>query len=84
MHYHNNAKTNINQRKFIKESNLSCRILANQFKVSPETISKWKKVDHLEDKNPDQKESIMRWMNTNRNSWFIVGKSAISVLMIWS
>ena len=53
MQYHYNAKTNIQQRKIIKETaqQLSCRDLASRFQVSPETIAKWRRVEHLEDKS---------------------------------
>jgi transposase-like protein len=51
MHYHRNAKTNIEQRKAIKESELSSRKLAKQYLTSHVTMAKWKKVDHVEDKS---------------------------------
>lgn len=51
MQYHRNAKTNINQRKIIKESGQSARKLAESFFISHVTAAKWKKVDHLEDKS---------------------------------
>lgn len=52
MHYHRNAKTNVNQRQAIQESLKSARRLAKQLMVSNTTVSKWKKADHLEDKKP--------------------------------
>jgi transposase-like protein len=51
MQYHRNAKTNIEQRKAIKESTLSSRKLSGRYFASHVTIAKWKKVDHLEDKS---------------------------------
>lgn len=53
MQYHHNAKTNIQQRKIIKETvgRFSCRDLAERFQTSPETIAKWRRVEHLEDKS---------------------------------
>jgi transposase-like protein len=51
MHYHRNAKTNVNQRAEIKRSVKSARHLAKQYLVSNVTCSKWKKADHLEDKS---------------------------------
>lgn len=53
MQYHYNAKTNIQQRKIIKETigKISSRDLAEKFQVSHQTISKWRKVEHLEDKS---------------------------------
>jgi len=43
MRYHRNAKTNINQRKAIKESQESTRDLAKTYRVSHVTCAKWKK-----------------------------------------
>lgn len=51
MNYHNNAKTNIKQREFIKKSDLSTRQLANILCVSHVTVAKWKKVEHTKDKS---------------------------------
>jgi transposase-like protein len=51
MQYHRNAKTNIEQRKAIKESALSSRKLSGRYFASHVTIAKWKKVGHLEDKS---------------------------------
>lgn len=58
MQYHHNAKTNVQQRKIIKETvhQFSSRDLAHRFQVSHVTIAKWRKVEHLEDKSsrPDR------------------------------
>lgn len=51
MHYHRNAKTNVNQRKAIKESRESCRELAKTYHISQVTAAKWKKAGHIEDKS---------------------------------
>lgn len=51
MHYHRNARTNIQQRSRIKESRESSRSLANLYGISHVTASKWKKSEHLEDKS---------------------------------
>lgn len=51
MHYHRNAKTNIEQRRAMNASALSARKLAKQYLVSHVTTAKWKKVGHLEDKS---------------------------------
>lgn len=51
MHYHRNAKTNVNQRQAIKESRESARQLAKKYCVSSVTTAKWKKVKHTEDKS---------------------------------
>ena len=51
MHYHRNAKTNVNQRQAIKESVEPTRELAEIYKVSHVTTAKWKKSDHTEDKS---------------------------------
>lgn len=51
MHYHRNAKTNVNQRLAIQESQESARKLAKTYRVSPVTTAKWKKADHAEDKS---------------------------------
>lgn len=51
MHYHRNAKTNVNQREAIKESQESARELAKAYKVSHVTCAKWKKTKHVEDKS---------------------------------
>ena len=51
MHYHRNAKTNIEQRKAIKASHSAVRGLAEQFFISHVTAAKWKKAPHLEDKS---------------------------------
>lgn len=40
MHYHRNAKTNIEQRQIIKESSESTRDLANRFIVSHVAVAK--------------------------------------------
>lgn len=49
MHYHRNAKTNINQRQAIQESRESTRRLAEKYGISHVTAAKWKKVSHLTD-----------------------------------
>lgn len=49
MQYHRNAKTNIYQREAMKMSKESCRILARRYHVSADTISRWRRADHLED-----------------------------------
>jgi len=49
--YHLNSKTNIEQRRIIKESLESTRSLANRFLVSHVTVAKWRKAEHLEDKS---------------------------------
>ena len=53
MQYHYNAKTNIQQRRIIKETafQFSTRDLADKFQVSHQTIAKWRKSEHLEDKS---------------------------------
>ncbi len=51
MHYHRNAKTNVNQREAIKKSKESSRKLAEIYKVSNVTTAKWKKAKHTEDKS---------------------------------
>ena len=51
MHYHRNAKTNIEQRKVIRTSKEAARTLAEQYLVSHVTAAKWKKVKHTEDKS---------------------------------
>jgi hypothetical protein len=51
MQYHLNAKTNVEQRRIIKESSESTRSLANRFLVSHVRVAKWRKVEHLEDKS---------------------------------
>jgi len=72
MQYHYNAKTNIQQRKIIKEtdSQFSTRDLDNKFQVSHQMIAKWRKSEHLEDKSlrpnkihyalPEAKQKIIR------------------------
>lgn len=51
MHYHRNAKTNVNQRNEMRKSVRSARELAKQYLVSHVTCNKWKKANHLEDKS---------------------------------
>lgn len=51
MHYHRNAKTNIEQQKALKASYQSTRELARQYLISHVTAAKWKKANHLEDKS---------------------------------
>lgn len=53
MHYHHNAKTNLQQRKIIKRTchHFSTRKLGERFQVSHVTVAKWRKVEHLEDKS---------------------------------
>lgn len=51
MHYHRNAKTNVNQRQAMQESQESSRKLGETYKVSHVTASKWKSSDHTEDKS---------------------------------
>lgn len=51
MHYHRNAKTNVNQRGEMQKSLKSARALAEQYLVSHVTCSKWKSANHLEDKS---------------------------------
>jgi len=49
MHYHRNAKTNINQRQEMQKSRESSRKLAEKYCISHVTANKWKKSNHLED-----------------------------------
>src|SRR5512135_1759625 len=49
MHYHRNAKTNINQRQAIKGSQETVRQLAEKYGISHVTAAKWKKANHLAD-----------------------------------
>lgn len=51
MHYHRNAKTNIGQRKALKESTETTRALAERYLISHVTVAKWKKVEHTADKS---------------------------------
>jgi transposase-like protein len=51
MHYHRNARTNIQQRSRIKESKEPSRKLAKTYGISHVTAAKWKKSRHLEDKS---------------------------------
>lgn len=51
MQYHRNAKTNVNQRQAIQESEESTRALGRTYRVSNVTAAKWKKADHTEDKS---------------------------------
>ena len=51
MHYHRNAKTNVNQRAEMQKSLKSARKLAKQYLVSHVTCSKWKKAGQTEDKS---------------------------------
>ena len=51
MQYHFNTKTNIAQRLAIKQSEESSRDLAKVYRISHVTATKWRKVEHLEDKN---------------------------------
>ena len=51
MHYHRNAKTNVNQRQEMRKSKLSARQLAEQYLVSHVTCNKWKKTNHVTDKS---------------------------------
>ena len=71
MHYHRNAKTNINQRQAIKESPLSSRKLAKTYCVSNVTTSKWKKVSHLEDKS-HKPENI--YYAVDKSFWQLIKK----------
>jgi transposase-like protein len=50
MHYHRNAKTNVNQRAIIKKSLESARKLSRKYEVSHVTCNKWKKAEFAEDK----------------------------------
>ena len=47
--YHFNATTNINIRSQIQNNSVSNSVLAIQFGVSEQTISKWKNRDSVED-----------------------------------
>lgn len=47
--YHSNAKTNAHIRAEIKSSNLDNRTLARIYRVSENTISKWKNANSLQD-----------------------------------
>ena len=49
MHYHRNAKTNVNQRQAMQQSVESSRALAETYKISHVTAAKWKKADHAQD-----------------------------------
>jgi len=51
MHYHRNAKTNVNQRVEMKNSLKPARELAERYLVSHVTCAKWKKSDNAEDKS---------------------------------
>lgn len=49
--YHSNAKTNVNIRQQIQNSfSFSNEDLANRFNISPQTVSKWKNRDFVQDK----------------------------------
>lgn len=50
MHYHRNAKTNVNQRAVMQESLESARKLAKKYEVSHVTCNKWKKSEQVGDK----------------------------------
>ena len=47
--YHSNATTNLNIRSQIQNNLDSNSVLANRFKVSEQTISKWKNRDFTKD-----------------------------------
>lgn len=51
MRYHRNAKTNVNQRVRMKESNLSSRDLAEKYEISHVTAAKWKNREDSEDRS---------------------------------
>lgn len=72
MHYHRNAKTNISQRKAIKENRESARRLAEQYLVSHATTAKWKKVGHLEDKS--HRPDIIHYA-VSQEYWTLIKKS---------
>lgn len=65
MHYHRNAKTNIEQRQIIKESSESTRDLANRFIVSHVAVAKWRKTEHLEDKSSKPNIFIILFLKQN-------------------
>jgi transposase-like protein len=49
MHYHSNAKSNINQRTYVKTSTKSNRELATELRISHVTAGKWKNRENAED-----------------------------------
>lgn len=51
MHYHRNAKTNLNQREALKKSSQSGRKLAEKYEVSHVTCLKWKKRHDPDDRS---------------------------------
>jgi len=51
MHYHRNAKTNVNQRLTMKNSHKSSRALGLQYEISHVTANKWKKRAEPADKS---------------------------------
>ena len=51
MHYHRNAKTNVNQRLAMHQSSTSSRNLAIKYEISHVTASKWHQRDEPEDKS---------------------------------
>jgi len=49
--YHSNATTNLHMRLDINKSNLTNLMLANKFRISEPTVSKWKNREIFEDKS---------------------------------
>ena len=51
MHFHSNATTNKKQRQRIRESQATCRELAEELSVSPATVCTWKHRGSPEDRS---------------------------------
>ena len=75
MQFHSNAATNRQQRRFMRHSSQSCRVLAAQFCVSPTTVHTWKQREDTSDRSCrphtihyalcDQEEAMVLWMRQN-------------------
>jgi transposase InsO family protein len=75
MQFHSNAATNRQQRRFMRHSSQSCRVLAAQFCVSPATVHTWKQREDTSDRSCrphtihyalcDQEEAMVLWMRQN-------------------
>jgi len=78
-HYHSNAKTNVNIREQIKKNpSIKNEEFASMLKISPQTVSKWRNRDSLEDAScrPKNIEYALSELETaliisiRKSSWF--------------
>ena len=74
---HGSARTTREQRREIKQSQLSLRDLADEFNIDPKTARKWKRSESVEDKTMGPKKGTFRALSEQEQSQirqFFIGR----------